>query len=205
MMGITGRGTKGWGEVQKGLWEYLFCDDCEQLLNDRYENPFLVDWIENFPLTKKLIPEQFYSITVPSYERFRLFHLSVLFRASVSSKPTYREVNLARHEERIRKMILSSDPGENWQYLLIGYAVIHDKTNEVVNLIGRPEKRKFDDVKCYSMIYGGVEWWTTVISHRTKHLEKLALQPDGSMSVMAVPWNSIPIMQKAKIALQGRT
>lgn len=205
MMGITGKGTKGWAKVQKGLRERLFCDDCEQLFNDRYEKPFLTDWIHNFPLAKQLTPERSYTITVPSYDRFRLFHLSILFRASVSSNPTYTQVNLGGHEERIRKMLLNIDPGEHWQYLLIGYVVIHDKTHEVVNLIARPEQRLFDGIKCFSMLYGGVEWWTTVVSHRTIPLEKLALRPNGSMSLMAVPWNSIPIMQEAKLALQGRT
>ena len=201
MMGITGHGTKGWAKVQKGLRELLFCDDCEQLFNDQYEKPFLADWVQNFPLAKKLTPEQKYLIKVPSYERFRLFHLSILFRASVSSDPTYAAVKLGGHEDNIRKMLLNNDPGETWQYLLIGYAVIHDKTHEVVNLIAQPERRAFDKVNCISMIYGGVEWWTTVVSHRTKELEELALKSDGSMSIMAVPWNSIPIMQIMKQAL----
>lgn len=204
MMGITGKGTKGWTKVQKGLREPLFCDNCEQLFNDQYEKPFLRDWIQDCPLAKKLVPEQKYLIKLPSYDRFRLFHLSILFRASVSSCPTYKDVKLAGHEDKIRKMLLNNNPGENWKYLLIGYAVIHDKTHEVVNLITRPEKRSFDGVNCFSMIYGGVEWWTTVVSHKTKELEGLALRPDGSMSIMAIPWNSIPAMQKAKLALNER-
>jgi len=205
MMGVTGKGSRGWAKVQKGLRELLFCDDCEQLFNENYEKPFLTDWLDNNPLSKKLVPEQSYPIKMPSYERFRLFHLSVLFRASVSTCPTYNEVNLGKHEEIIRKMLLNNDPGNNWQYLLIGYAVIHDKTHEIVNLIARPEKRNFDGVNCFSMLYGGVEWWTTVVSHKTKNLEKLALKVDGSMRMIAIPWNSIPIVQKMKLALNEHT
>jgi len=205
MMGITGKGSKGWAKVQKGLRELLFCDDCEQLFNEKYEKPFLTDWLDNNPLSKKLTPEQSYPIKMPSYERFRLFHLSVLFRASVSSDPTYNEVNLGKHEEIIRKMLLNNDSGNNWQYLIIGYAIIHDKTHEIVNLIARPERRSFDGVNCYSMLYGGVEWWTTVVSHKTKKLEELALKVDGSMPMIAIPWNSIPIMQKMKLALNEHT
>lgn len=205
MMGITGKGSKGWAKVQKGLTELLFCDDCEQLFNEKYEKPFLNDWLQNNPLPKKLTPEQSYTIKMPSYEHFRLFHLSILFRASVSSSPTYNEVNLGRHEEIIRQMLLNNDSGNNWQYLLIGYAVIHDKTHEILNLIARPEKRSFDGVNCFSMLYGGVEWWTTVVSHKTKSLEALALKVDGSMPMIAIPWNSIPIMHKIKSALNECT
>lgn len=205
-MGITGIGTKGWAKVQKGLREFLFCDNCEQLFNEQYEKPFLEDWVENFPLARKLSPEQKYLIKIPSYDRFRLFHLSILFRASVSSRATYCEVSLGRrHEEKMREMLLDNDSGDDWQYLLIGYAVIHHDTHEIVNLVGQPQKRSFDGVNCFSIVYGGVEWWTTVVSHMTKEIEELALRPDGSMSLMAVPWNSIPIMQKATLALNERT
>jgi len=205
MMGITGKGSKRWAKVQKGIRELLFCDDCEQLFNEKYEKPFLTDWLHNNPLSKQLTPEQSYLIKIPSYERFRLFHLSVLFRASVSSDPTFKEVALGKHEEIIRRMLLNNDPGGKWQYLLIGYVVIHDKTHKIVDLIARPERRSFNGVNCYSMLYGGVEWWTTVVSHKTKNLEKLALKIDGSMPMIAIPWNSIPIMQKIKLALNEGT
>ena len=33
MMGINGRGTKGWKPLQQGIREHLFCERCEQHFN----------------------------------------------------------------------------------------------------------------------------------------------------------------------------
>lgn len=79
MMGITGRGNKGWKPLQKGLRELLLCGGCEQFLNDEYEKPFLHDWISDCPLPRNLITNRVYPISIPSYKSFKLFHLSVLF------------------------------------------------------------------------------------------------------------------------------
>ena len=38
-----------------------------------------------------------------SYVSFKLFHLSILFRASVSSNPMFQAIRLGMHEDRIRK------------------------------------------------------------------------------------------------------
>ena len=205
MMGITGTGNRGWKPVQKGLREPLFCDDCEQLFNDRYEKPFLEAWVKNCPLPDQLEPEKWYSVSVPSYETFKLFHLSVFFRASVSTEATYREVDLGPHQEKFRQMLMSGDPGDYWQYLVIGYAVIHDKTYRLIPMIAQPQKRRFDGNMCFSMLYAGVEWWITVLSHRTKDLEEVALRTNGRMPLLAVPWNSIPVIQAGSAALRGST
>lgn len=34
------------GHAPKGLRSHLLCDDCEQLLNDRYEKPFRRYWLD---------------------------------------------------------------------------------------------------------------------------------------------------------------
>ncbi len=73
------------------------------------------------------------------YATFKLFHLSVLFRASVSSLSTFQEVNLgALHEERIRQMLLNEDPGKDWEYPILGFAVLNkimSKSDLFLNLL----------------------------------------------------------------------
>lgn len=86
MMGITGVGGKGWKRVQKGLRDTLLCRDCEALLNERYEIPFQVHWTRQYPLPAQaqegdVVQAQF------DYTTFKLFHLSILFRAAVSTDP----------------------------------------------------------------------------------------------------------------------
>ena len=50
------------------------------------------------------------------YEPFKLFHLSVLFRASVSTLPTFADVSLGPHEERLRNLLLARRAGPEDQF-----------------------------------------------------------------------------------------
>jgi len=102
MMGINGVGNRGWKTLQKGIRERLLCVDCEQWLNDKYEKPFLKQWFVDLPLPTRIAQDAAHT-AVYDYLTFKLFHLSILFRASVSSLPTFREVHLGVHEEHIRK------------------------------------------------------------------------------------------------------
>jgi hypothetical protein len=41
-----------------------------------------------------------------------MFHLSLLWRMSVSKHPYFKEVSLGPHEEVLRRMLLEARPGE---------------------------------------------------------------------------------------------
>ena len=91
MMGIHGRGPRGWQAVQKGIREPLFCESCEQHFNEFCEKPFRARWVEASPLPDPWNATDVHWITV-DYNSFKLFHLSVLFRAGVSSLPDRKSV-----------------------------------------------------------------------------------------------------------------
>ena len=112
-MGIHGRGNRGWKSLQKGLRDPLFCEQCEQHFNTYCEQPFYKQWIDAAPLPDPWpAGDRIHWITV-DYSSFKLFHLSVLFRASVSQKPTFAAVSLGpHHEEKVRQLILKQDPGK---------------------------------------------------------------------------------------------
>jgi hypothetical protein len=46
------------------------------------------------------------------YRRFKLFALSVLWRAEVSSHPYYRHIQLGPHFQKLQDMVRRGDPGE---------------------------------------------------------------------------------------------
>ena len=143
MMGINGKGKLGWKALQKGIREKLFCDNCEQLLNDRYEKPFVKYWRENNPLPETLRPGELIEIQVPDYNAFKLFHLSVFFRAGISSLPTYRDAKLSKkHEARLRDLILNGDPGEHWEYMVFGFVLTHHKLYKPVAMVSQPYPRR---------------------------------------------------------------
>ena len=67
---------------QQGMRDRLLCGDCEQYLNRHFEQPFQSYWIMADSLARLGTSEMVVLADVP-YEAFKLFHLSVLWRASV--------------------------------------------------------------------------------------------------------------------------
>lgn len=199
MMGINGIGNKGWKELQKGIREKLFCSNCEQLLNDKYEKYFLKQWAEDNPLPTQLKPGSAFKAQY-NYAAFKLFHLSILFRSSVSSLPTFQEVSLGVHEERIRQMLLTEDPGKDWEYPILGFAVLN-KNNVEKRLISQPIGGRHEGHHAYGQIYGGVMWWILVSSHRNISFCRAGLQPTGDIEILAEPWEEIAAVQDASTAL----
>lgn len=201
-MGINGRGSKGWETLQKGVREYLFCEECEQHFNEHFEKPFRKSWVENCPLPDPWETDQVHWINA-DYASFKLFHLSVLFRAGVSSLPTFAEVSLGPHEERLRTMLLNLDAGPEDKYPIFGYAVVHHKTSRVVQMVTKVQASKFDGRRCYGIMYGGVQWWVCVASDKNHEFQKVALRHDGTMPFTAIPWNEVAIVQEASTALRN--
>ena len=97
------------GLLQKGIRERLFCEACEQHFNEHFEKPFLKQWFPN-PLPDLWDGDDIHCLTV-DYASFKLFHLSVLFRAAVSSLATYANVDVGPHESRLRRQLLERNPG----------------------------------------------------------------------------------------------
>ena len=189
VMGINGRCNRGWKPVQKGEREPLFCESCEQYFNEYFEKPFHAQWV-----AAKLLPnlwhnDDVYWATV-DYSSFKLFHLSVLFRASVTSLPTFAKVSLGPHEEKLRQLTLKRDAAEPHQYPVHGVVVVHPETHGIVPVVwSRPARSSYDGHRCYGTLYGGVQWWVCVPSHRNVEFERVALQPDGRMPFHARPMN----------------
>lgn len=202
LLGIHGQGPRGCQLIQKGIREPLLCEVCEQHINEYCEKPFRLQWYETSPLPLRWSPNDIHWSAF-DYKSFKLFHLSIFFRASVSSLPTYSAVSLGPHEERIRKMILARDPGPPWLFPIFGYAVVHDKTWTLTRIVSAPESITLEGHRCYGMMFGGAYWLYGVSSHRNQTLERAGLQADGRMPFHATPWNEIGVMQDAAAALRS--
>lgn len=53
------------------------------------------------------------------YLKLKMFFISLLWRAGVSSRALFRRVNLGPHEDRLRQLILANDPGSPHDYSVI--------------------------------------------------------------------------------------
>ena len=87
--------------LRKGLRQALLCDDCERLLS-KYESYFSSVWYGPQGLPSE-IPSGVGLVTKSGldYTLFKLFHLSILWRASAAKLKDFHGVALGRHEEAL--------------------------------------------------------------------------------------------------------
>ena len=173
---------------QKGEWERLLCDECELHISkyERYASLFLKGGVEIGVIDHKDLIE----INSIDYTKFKLFQLSVLWRASISKRPIFKDVTLGRHEEVIREMLLNNDPGETNEYGCIMVATMHEGKH-IDSLILQPELKRIDGQISYRFVFGGFWWLFFCSSHApNKKLSNVFLQKDGIGYVFRKELNS---------------
>jgi hypothetical protein len=148
--------------LQKGLREPLLCDGCEQHLSvfEGYARSALtdisqVDWTTNGDLL---------FLTGLDYAEFKLFQLSILWRAGVASLPEFRQVSLGPHEPLLRSMLLASDPGSSETYPCLMFALAHED-RMIHDLIAEPTWTRVDGHYAYRFVFGGLVWLYLVSGH----------------------------------------
>jgi hypothetical protein len=166
---------------QKGYRERLLCQMCETKLSTwenyarglltggtslRYRREGAITWVEGI-----------------DYRRFKLFQLSILWRAGVATGEFFSKVALGPHAEQLREMLLAEDPGEPWEYgcLTIG---IHRRGN-MVPVIVQPMPLKILDAKGVRFTFGGYFWAYRIASHKPvqQGFTEAVLQRSGRLAV----------------------
>jgi len=170
---------------QKGLWEYLLCSDCEGIIND-YEKYAIHAFFEKNSIFIENKGE-YLLVSGLDYTKFKLFQISLIWRMGISSKEPYKVVNLHKHEDVMRKMLLNGDPGEPHKYAsMLIFSPKHYPLKS--GLITPIEKGKFDPEGarniCYFHFFGGFIWAYIVSSHtHMMPAQKAILQKDGTMQI----------------------
>ena len=169
--------------LQKGIREYLFCAKCEQHLSN-YES-YAARIIQDFPPTQHNKPGDIIFIPEVDYQKFKLFQMSLLWRASVTSRREFSEVSLGRHhEERLSRMLVSDAPGEPWEYgcILTGFS----GEGELNRLIKLPNKHRLEGHIAYSTVFVGLVWTYVVSSHARIIGQDSFLQKSGVLPIHIV-------------------
>ncbi|EMY71556.1 hypothetical protein [Leptospira vanthielii] len=170
---------------QKGIKEPMLCTECEGFLNTTYEQPIHQFWKENINIRSLNGSEDPYFVRQNlNYTKFKLYHLSILWRAHHSKNPIFEKVNLGeKHEKILREMILTKNPGKETDYPIFGSVLFRDRTGEVmIDLMINPIRVKTQDGHyAYKFLYGGVSWWIGVSSHIRLESNTDSLTDDGRM------------------------
>jgi hypothetical protein len=118
------------------------------------------------------------------YALFKLFQMSVLWRAGVASYEFFSQVVLGRHEKILRNMLRNEDPGKWYQYACAMMMPILGST-DTVDLIRSPDRLDCDHHLCFRFLMGGFVWFYVVSDQPSEHaLAGLALQEDGRLTFL---------------------
>ena len=139
------------------------------------------------------------------YTLFKLFHLSILWRASTAKLDEFSGVALGRHEESLREMLLVGSPGSAADYRLAASILLRPASREVHGgIIGVPARHRHDGHSVYSSVYGGCIWHCFV--SRDMPVEMDLLQEDGRLCMTILDVRGIPHVWQslARAATAGR-
>lgn len=124
------------------------------------------------------------------YKKFKLFLLSILWRASICTRPMFDQVNLGPHTEPIRKMIYESDPKSVTDYPIFFMTYVNDKQMPK-DLIAHPQTRRTKDgLLVYVFIIGGIIYNFYVNSTRhipPDHVLEATIKPGNEMYLYHIP------------------
>lgn len=167
---------------QKGLKEKLLCDACEQKLSvwEGYARKVLKGGV---PLTIRT-EGTVILIEGINYRQFKLFQLSVLWRAGVSSQQFFEYVDLGPHEEILRKQLVDEEPGSPTRYSCLMFGLKYEG-DVVADLVIQPKRTKLHGQIAYNFVFGGF-LWTFSVSGQELPTDLLAttLNVDGKIAIM---------------------
>jgi len=176
--------------IQAGLWERLLSDEGEQLLSREYETPIFQTWLGDGPnaVPETTTPGTMTKVAI-DYRQFKLFHLSILWRATVSTLDAFSNVVLEPdHRERLREMLAHGDPGGVFDYPFLVKVLCDDQGAVDRGLISQPQRSEFAGRDVYYVAFGGYEV-TYFVSRGRDGLEALEgafPEPGGAVTVASV-------------------
>ncbi len=168
----------------KGIYEKLFCKECEDIIgkNEDYAAKFfqggLSIKVENFAKHT-----QYCGV---DYAKFKLFQMSLIWRAGITKRPEFKETNLGeKHTEILRIKIYNEDPGEPLEYPCY---ISFDPSikNMHSESVFPPIPSKILGHHCYTASLGGFRWLFFISSHTTKlpsELIQRIVTKDGSFAM----------------------
>jgi hypothetical protein len=90
------------------------------------------------------------------YTSFKLFAISLIWRAGIAKQDAFKKVQLEKHAERMRQMLLTCDPGDAQLYPCILFMLPKDAPPT----FSPPEalRQKICGYDAYRAIIGGLTW-----------------------------------------------
>lgn len=165
--------------IQKGIREKLLCEKCEGQLSvyEKYIREILYG---GTAITIQQFNDRI-TISELDYAKVRLFYLSLIWRMSVASNhEMWKKVDLGPHQEIIRCMIFSENPGSQRKYGFV--SIIPLFNGKIVDdLILQPDWVRSHSGRIYNFVAGGCIYLFHVSNQNIeKEAEQWLINPDGT-------------------------
>ena len=143
---------------QKGYYEYLLCNDCEQYFNVNFEQYYANNCFSIIPEKFNKKPENFRYPGL-DYSKYKLFILSVFWRILIAKEAPFHHIKSDEHIQTIQEMLMKQDPGDELDYPLYGYLVVHDREIRVMkDIIPTPNIFPINGLSVLSAMFDGIKW-----------------------------------------------
>ena len=133
------------------------------------------------------------------YAPFKLFQMSLIWRASIANRQEVYKINLGPHAERLRKMLFEECPGKSYQYAAILMSLPRSQDQIMRELIYPPEllPDKIDGHTGYRAVFGGLFWLFNISNHSADLQDKdLFLSKDGRLPIYKAGEPAVEFMRK---------
>ena len=175
-----------------GIYEKpLLCELCEKKISkwESYAEKVLYGSTHiNVPTAKPVPGTSYQEVSGIDYRTFKLFLLSILWRANVSSNNFFNEVDLGnRHSEVIQEMLLNEDAGEEEKYPIV-MIIPKGSIGSSVGVLQPYKSRGRNNVTRYIFPICEAIYVYHVSSHGIGELEQTAcLKKNDSMHIVYSP------------------
>jgi hypothetical protein len=155
-------------KIQTGEFDkHILCQKCENEVLSRYEKygaSVLKGGVELKMINKKANGVSFLEIGDIDYAIFKLFILSILWKASISKRDLFKEISLGPYEKVIGEMILNGNPGKSSEFPFLIFTYLNHK-DIPSDLITQPRRSKYDGGTTYNFLVGGMSYTIFISKH----------------------------------------
>ncbi len=140
-------------KIRIGVYDKeIICEECERLFSpwDDYANEFFNQKLANEDYIIHKNKKIAYNFGNVEYKKLKLFFLSVLWRASVSSERMFSRVKLGKYEEKIKQLMLDNLEVDSNNFSI----VIFKFENMNVDGFLDPDRMNFEGVNHYRLYLG---------------------------------------------------
>jgi len=173
---------------QSGVYEpNILCSTCDNKIFgalETYDSQALYGGIDITIENGAINSSKYIRVKGLDYSKFKLFLLSVLWRASISSLPVFQNVNLGKHEQILRDKLLKGDPGKSEEYPCAIFTYLHHD-NDYHQIIAEPKCSSIDEQQiCIFLIGGNVFVFFTHIDEKTEWVRNSTINENGVMQII---------------------